>query len=330
MGERKVLNKYIPPDFDPRLVPRGKRPKDGLVPVRMMLPFSIQCSTCHTFMYRGRKFNSKKEPMGGPDGKYLNTIQRYRFYIKCTCCSRPITFLTDPKNADYEMETGGTRNYEVHKDRENFEQKSQEEKDKKDPIQTLEQRALASQRDMAELDQLDHIQTMNQKHSQLLASSSDVFLSDAVLSVLRKEEPIEEEELNENGLTKEEEEQVKSIQFQTKSQSHYADDSYVYRLNEQDEQEAEQIRQKLLEQTTGMKNKRPPKPKLNPIKKKKKKTIENASSSPSNTNKPNHDEQNVSPSKNHSTNTKTVTSNLTSINNLLGNYGSSSDSDSDA
>ena len=38
MGERKVLNKYIPADFDPKLVPRGKKPKDDLVPVRMMPP----------------------------------------------------------------------------------------------------------------------------------------------------------------------------------------------------------------------------------------------------------------------------------------------------
>jgi hypothetical protein len=48
MGERKVLNKYIPSDFDPKLVPRGKKPKDDLVTVRMMLPFTIQCSTCST------------------------------------------------------------------------------------------------------------------------------------------------------------------------------------------------------------------------------------------------------------------------------------------
>lgn len=98
MGERKVVNKYIPADFDPSLVPRGKKlsSKDGTVPVRMMLPFSMQCETCHEFLYRGRKFNSRKEPMGGPDGRYLG-ILRFRFYIKCSYCSRPISFLTDPK-----------------------------------------------------------------------------------------------------------------------------------------------------------------------------------------------------------------------------------------
>jgi hypothetical protein len=40
MGERKVLNKYIPPDFDPSKIPRSKK-KDGAKTqskIRMMLP----------------------------------------------------------------------------------------------------------------------------------------------------------------------------------------------------------------------------------------------------------------------------------------------------
>jgi hypothetical protein len=77
MGERKVLNKYIPPDFDPSLIPRFKRDKHKLVEVRMapqavgrsntaaqvrmMIPFNMRCNTCGEFMYRGKKFNSKKE-----------------------------------------------------------------------------------------------------------------------------------------------------------------------------------------------------------------------------------------------------------------------------
>ena len=129
----QVLNKHVPADFDPALVPRGSKlsKKDGTVPVRMMLPFSIQCDTCNTFLYRGRKFNSKKEAVQGPEGRYLG-IQRWRFYIKCTHCSRTVTFLTDPKNADYEMESGGTRNYEVYKDKEKTEEGAAIEKEEEE------------------------------------------------------------------------------------------------------------------------------------------------------------------------------------------------------
>lgn len=61
MGERKVLNKYFPPDFDPAQLPKGKRPDHNSMKVRMMLPMSVRCNTCGNFMYKGTKFNCKKQ-----------------------------------------------------------------------------------------------------------------------------------------------------------------------------------------------------------------------------------------------------------------------------
>ena len=43
MSERKVLNKYFPPDFDPAKIPRRKMGKDKQQVVRLMAPFSMRC-----------------------------------------------------------------------------------------------------------------------------------------------------------------------------------------------------------------------------------------------------------------------------------------------
>lgn len=69
----------------------------------MMLPMSVRCSTCGTFMYKGTKFNTRKEDVVGED--YLG-IQVFRFYYRCAHCSAEFCMKTDPKNADYVMEKG--------------------------------------------------------------------------------------------------------------------------------------------------------------------------------------------------------------------------------
>ncbi|KAK3359853.1 CWC16 protein [Lasiosphaeria hispida] len=112
MSERKVLTKYYPPDWDPSLLGRSRGPKQvgpKVQTVRLMAPFSLRCTACGEYMYRGRKFNARKEtPV---DERYLS-VQIYRFYIRCTRCSAEIVFRTDPRNQNYIVEKGAKRNTE--------------------------------------------------------------------------------------------------------------------------------------------------------------------------------------------------------------------------
>lgn len=55
MGERKVLNKYFPPDFDPRYVPKTKWDPFKQIETRMMIPFNIQVRVSGWVWAGGRK-----------------------------------------------------------------------------------------------------------------------------------------------------------------------------------------------------------------------------------------------------------------------------------
>ena len=156
--------------------------------------------------------------------------------------------MTDPKNADYEMESGGTRNYEVWHDeaKTNAEfDKQQEEDEKMDSMKALENRVAESQREMAEMDALEEIRAMNQRHVGLMKGGRRI---DAAQAVLRAREaavgkgPADEEDLNENGLTNEEEDLVKSIKFRAASDANPEHDDSIRRLDEEDEILAERRR----------------------------------------------------------------------------------------
>ncbi|KAK8865727.1 hypothetical protein IAR55_000873 [Kwoniella newhampshirensis] len=84
-------------------------PKDPQQVIRLMAPFSMRCNRCGEYVYKGKKFNARKETAVGEE--YYG-IKVFRFYIKCPMCSSEITFKTDPKNADYICEQGATRNFE--------------------------------------------------------------------------------------------------------------------------------------------------------------------------------------------------------------------------
>ena len=187
-------------------------------------------------------------------------IQRFRFYIKCSDCARPITFLTDPQKADYEMESGGTRNYEVWHDetKVNAEnERSVEEEEKLDSMKALENRVAESQREMAEMDALEEIRAMNERHSRLMKGGGrKVDVAEAVLKARevamgggggKMNGGVAEEllDLNENGLTKDEEDLVQSIKFGAVVGAGSTDATAVeiHRLDEHDELMAEKRRQ---------------------------------------------------------------------------------------
>ncbi|GJN18490.1 hypothetical protein PR202_gb05657 [Eleusine coracana subsp. coracana] len=106
MGERKVLNKYYPYDFDPSKLPRRRRPTNGQIKVRTMLPMTLRCATCGEYFGRGTKFTARKEDAAGE--RYLGAIQVYRFYIRCSRCGAEIAFRTDPASSGYAVESGAT------------------------------------------------------------------------------------------------------------------------------------------------------------------------------------------------------------------------------
>jgi hypothetical protein len=213
MGERKVLNRYIPPDFDPSIIPKFKREKGRLIEVRMMLPFSLRCNTCGEYMYRGKKFNSKSERVQGED--YMG-ITKLRFYIKCTNCSAEITFKTDPKNTDYECESGASRNFELWRDNTNEleqEAKEREEEEDMDAMKALEHRTIDNKIEMDVLDALDEIKALNYRHQKVDTAK---ILEQLDKSKKAKNGPVA---VVNDGLTKEDEELLKSIKFRNSKTS---------------------------------------------------------------------------------------------------------------
>ncbi|PWA80390.1 hypothetical protein CTI12_AA197430 [Artemisia annua] len=213
MAERKVLNKYYPPDFDPAKIPKRRKPKNQQMKVRNMLPMDIQCKKCGDFIGKGTKFNMRKEDVIGET--YLDEIQKYRFYFKCKKCSAEITMKTDPQNSDYTVESGAARISEPWRAKDEVCEEKRRKRDAEergDAMKSLENRTLDSKRDMDILSNLDEIKSMKSRHARVS--------NDAMLVTLQRSVQVQQKE----KLGEEDEALIKSIFHGSKENIRRIDD----------------------------------------------------------------------------------------------------------
>ncbi|OWF56406.1 coiled-coil domain-containing protein 94-like [Mizuhopecten yessoensis] len=165
MSERKVLNKYYPPDFDPSAIPKMRFSKNRTFNIRIMSPFNMRCNTCGGYIYKGKKFNSRKENV---DEEFYLGLRIFRFYIKCPTCVAEIAFKTDLKNTDYTLEAGATRLFEAEKlakEMAEREIKEKEEEELNNPMKILENRTKASRNEIETIDILGELRELSARQA---------------------------------------------------------------------------------------------------------------------------------------------------------------------
>jgi len=190
-----VLQKYYPPDFDASKIPKLGLSRDRQYVVRLMAPFNMRCTTCGEYIYKGKKFNARKETV--QNETYLGLL-RFRFYIRCPRCVSEITFKTDPENTDYVCENGATRNFQAQKlmeDEENRKQKEEEEEEQNNPMKALEKRTKESKQEMDILEKLEELRDLNTRHANVDYDTLLKLNAQAAEELRAKEEEEDEQEV---------------------------------------------------------------------------------------------------------------------------------------
>lgn len=163
MSERKVINKYYPPDYDPSKVPRIKK-KSKQKDVRIMAPFNMKCTNCGNYIGCATKFNAKKEEV---QGETYEGTKIFRLYFKCPRCMGSITVRTDPKEGGYEVESGATENFiglKLAKKQATEEEEAAKEEEKLDPMKQLESRTKASRLQMEASERIQELRSIKHQY----------------------------------------------------------------------------------------------------------------------------------------------------------------------
>jgi coiled-coil domain-containing protein 130 len=120
MAERKAVNKYYPPEWEPKhgsinkfmgshpLRDRARKLGQGIMIIRFEMPFNIWCGGCGEHIGRGVRYNAEKKHIGN----YFST-KIWNFRMRCHLCSNWIEINTDPEHCDYVVVSGGRRKIET-------------------------------------------------------------------------------------------------------------------------------------------------------------------------------------------------------------------------
>lgn len=88
------------------------------------------------------------------------------FVLQCTRCLQEISFKTDPRNTDYEIEAGATRNFMALKLAEEQalrEEQEAKEEEANNPMKLLENRTKQSKNEIELLESLEELKDLNRR-----------------------------------------------------------------------------------------------------------------------------------------------------------------------
>ncbi|KAF9583350.1 hypothetical protein BGW38_009689 [Lunasporangiospora selenospora] len=175
MADRKAINKYYPPDWDPSkgsintyvgqhpLRERARKLDQGILIVRFELPYNIWCDGCNSPIGKGVRYNAEKKKVG----KYYST-PILSFRMKCHLCDNWFEIQTDPKNTEYVITSGAKRKTETFDaadnetieldTREEFEKRIHDQFSKLEHIQNDERKAKTGATVLTRLQRLNNRQ----------------------------------------------------------------------------------------------------------------------------------------------------------------------------
>ncbi|KAK4538256.1 hypothetical protein CDCA_CDCA16G4281 [Cyanidium caldarium] len=113
MAERKAINKYLGEEG----LGAERRPRrwgtsgEAAVPVRFVLPFTVQCERCGTMLHRGSKRNAQKERVKDAERRRRrgahplpSTISHWRCRLKCSGCHTSFALRSASSRGPYRVD----------------------------------------------------------------------------------------------------------------------------------------------------------------------------------------------------------------------------------